>query len=82
MPLDAATPRSAAAAFPPAAAPAFDARTRRLLEAPIVGTLLQLAAPNILVMLAQAATGLIETFGYRASAPTRWPAWRWCFPAS
>src|SRR3954453_13450051 len=62
MPLDAATPRSAAAAFPPAAAPAFDARTRRLLEAPIVGTLLQLAAPNILVMLAQAATGLIETF--------------------
>src|SRR5438552_16347520 len=33
----------------------FDARTRRLLEGPIVGTLLRLAAPNVLVMFVQAA---------------------------
>ncbi|MEJ8825575.1 MATE family efflux transporter [Variovorax humicola] len=40
----------------------IDPRTRLLLEAPIVPTLLRLAAPNILVMVAQAATGLIETY--------------------
>lgn len=40
----------------------IDPRTRRLLEAPIVPTLLRLAAPNVLVMVAQAAVGLIETF--------------------
>jgi MATE family, multidrug efflux pump len=39
-----------------------DPRTRRLLEAPIVPTLLRLGAPNVLIMLAQAAVGLIETF--------------------
>jgi hypothetical protein len=41
---------------------AFDRRTRLLLEAPIVRTLLRLAAPNVLVMLAQASTGLVETY--------------------
>lgn len=40
----------------------MDSRTRRLLEAPIVPTLLRLAAPNVLVMLVQASTGLIETY--------------------
>lgn len=40
----------------------LDPRTRLLLEAPIVPTLLRLGAPNVLVMLAQAAVGLIETF--------------------
>jgi MATE family, multidrug efflux pump len=40
----------------------FDPRTRRLLEGSIVGTLLRLAAPNILVMFVQAAVGLIETY--------------------
>jgi putative MATE family efflux protein len=39
----------------------FDPRTRLLLEAPIAGTLLRLAAPNVLVMVVQAAVGLIET---------------------
>lgn len=39
-----------------------DARTRLLLEAPIARTLLRLAAPNVLVMVAQAAVGLIETY--------------------
>jgi Na+-driven multidrug efflux pump len=39
-----------------------DARTRILLEAPIASTLVWLAAPNMLVMLAQAAVGLIETY--------------------
>jgi putative MATE family efflux protein len=37
-------------------------RTRRLLTAPILPTLLILAWPNVLVMLAQASTGLIETW--------------------
>ena len=40
----------------------LDPRTRRLLEAPIVPTLLRLGAPNVLIMLAQASVGLIETF--------------------
>ena len=40
----------------------MDARTRLLLEAPIGRTLLRLAAPNIVVMVAQAAVGLVETF--------------------
>jgi putative MATE family efflux protein len=39
-----------------------DPRTRLLLEAPVIGTLLRMAAPNILVMLAQASTGLVETY--------------------
>ncbi|OGB20774.1 MAG: MATE family efflux transporter [Burkholderiales bacterium RIFCSPLOWO2_02_FULL_57_36] len=41
---------------------ALDPRTRRMLEAPIVPTLLRLGAPNILVMFSQAAVGLIETY--------------------
>ena len=40
----------------------MDARTRLLLEAPIAPTLLRLGAPNVLVMLSQAAVGLIETY--------------------
>src|SRR5216684_2230509 len=46
----------------PPLAPRFDARTRVLLEGPIVSTLLRLAAPNVLVMAAQASVGLIETY--------------------
>ena len=37
-------------------------RTRVLLQGPIVATLLRMAWPNVLVMFAQAATGLIETW--------------------
>ena len=37
-------------------------RTRLLLQGPILPTLLRMAWPNILVMLAQASTGLIETW--------------------
>src|ERR1700736_2639111 len=37
-------------------------RTRALLQGPIVPTLLRMAWPNVLVMLAQASTGLIETW--------------------
>ena len=40
----------------------MDARTERLLQAPIGATLVRLAAPNILVMLVQASTGLVETY--------------------
>ncbi|HEY1147082.1 MAG TPA: MATE family efflux transporter, partial [Pseudoduganella sp.] len=42
--------------------PALDERTRRLLTAPVLPTLLRMAAPNMLVMLAQASVGLIETW--------------------
>ena len=40
----------------------MDPRTRLLLEAPIARTLLKLGAPNVLVMFAQAAVGLIEAY--------------------
>ena len=52
----------------PAAAPvvacdaAMNPRTKRLLQGAIVPTLLLMAWPNILVMTAQASTGLIETW--------------------
>jgi Na+-driven multidrug efflux pump len=42
--------------------PALDPRTRLLLQGSILPTLLRLAWPNTLVMLAQASTGLIETW--------------------
>jgi putative MATE family efflux protein len=40
----------------------MDPRTRALLEAPIARTLLRLAVPNMLVMVAQASAGLVETY--------------------
>jgi putative MATE family efflux protein len=46
----------------PIAPKAMDARTRVLLHGPIVPTLLRMAWPNVLIMFAQAATGLIETY--------------------
>jgi putative MATE family efflux protein len=45
-----------------ASAPEMNPRTQMLLHAPIVSTLLKMAWPNLLVMLAQASTGLIETW--------------------
>jgi putative MATE family efflux protein len=59
-------PRVAPGAAPipaPTAAPeAMSPRTKRLLQGAIVPTLLLMAWPNILVMTAQASTGLIETW--------------------
>jgi putative MATE family efflux protein len=46
----------------PRPAPALSPHTRRLLQDPVVPMLLRMAWPNILIMLAQASTGLIETF--------------------
>jgi putative MATE family efflux protein len=46
----------------PAIFPRVDSRTRRLLEAPVLATLLRLAAPNVLVMVTQGAIGLIEIY--------------------
>ncbi len=43
-------------------APAFDPRTRALVEGPIAPTLIRLAVPNIAVMLAQTSVGLVETY--------------------
>jgi putative MATE family efflux protein len=51
---------SAAATLAPAAA--MNPRTRLLLHGQVVPTLLRLAWPNTLVMLAQASVGLIETW--------------------
>ena len=45
-----------------ASTPRLDARTRALLDGPILSTLVRLAAPNVLVMLVQAGVGLIETY--------------------
>jgi putative MATE family efflux protein len=47
---------------PAAEKPRYDPRTRALIEGPIATTLIRLAAPNMLVMLAQTSVGLIETY--------------------
>src|SRR3954451_13545156 len=62
MPLDQSGYHPPAVSASPVASPVLDPRTRRLLEAPIARTLLGLAWPNVAVMVAQASTGLIETF--------------------
>src|SRR5579883_3309898 len=67
----AAVSRVAPASAPPQALPApitaadkprYDLRTRTLIEGPIASTLMRLAAPNIVVMLAQTSVGLVETY--------------------
>src|SRR5277367_6353588 len=40
----------------------MDSRTRLLLEAPILPTILRLALPNVIVMAMQTSIGLIETY--------------------
>ena len=42
--------------------PNYDRRTLALIEGPIAATLVRLAAPNMLVMLAQSSVGLIEIY--------------------
>ena len=42
--------------------PTMNPRTRRLLQGPLLSTLLSMALPNMLVMVMQASTGLIETW--------------------
>ena len=46
----------------PVRAGRYDQRTRKLLEAPITPMLLGLALPNVVVLVAQASVGLIETY--------------------
>ncbi len=53
---------TAAPAAATAAQRAPDPRTRALLHAPALPLLLRLAWPNMLVMLAQSGSGLVETF--------------------
>ncbi|MDB5850666.1 MAG: family efflux transporter, partial [Rhodoferax sp.] len=60
-----APPSVPSTSISPAATPrpaGMSPRTRAMLEAPILPLLLRLAWPNVLVMLAQAGTGLIETW--------------------
>ena len=42
--------------------PRYDSRTAVLIAGPIAPTLIRLAAPNMLVMLAQSSVGLVETY--------------------
>src|SRR5215472_19109651 len=42
--------------------PRYDPRTRALIEGPIAASLVRLAAPNVLVMLAQTSVGLVEIY--------------------
>jgi putative MATE family efflux protein len=49
-----------AAGMAVAAAPALSPRTRRLLEGPVAPTLLRLAAPNVVVMVLQAAVSTLD----------------------
>src|SRR5262249_43299424 len=51
---------STIAVAPAVSAPPLAARTRRLLEAPVVPTLLWLAAPNVLVMVLQAVVTTMD----------------------
>ena len=57
----AATPIGASEASGPEKK-AYDPRTRALIEGPIAATLVRLAVPNMLVMLAQSSVGLVETY--------------------
>jgi putative MATE family efflux protein len=57
-----AQPFAAAAAVSVPDKVSYDPRTRVLIEAPIVATLIRLAAPNVLVMLAQSSVGLVEAY--------------------
>ena len=66
-PAEASLPAAAEAAIAgslaaPTGSGVMSARTSRLLEGPIVPIMLAMAWPNVLVMLAQASTGLIETW--------------------
>src|ERR1700761_9555056 len=47
---------------PPPQRAGYDPRTRALIDGPIAATLIRLAAPNVLVMLAQSSVGLVETY--------------------
>jgi len=53
-------PAAAVLAPPAAAAGGLSGRTRVLLEAPIAGTLLRLAAPNVVVIAVQAVINVLE----------------------
>jgi len=57
-----ATTAPALAAGPPAPAGPLAPRTRLLLEGPIAPTLLRLAAPNVIVMVAQAAVSTLDAY--------------------
>ncbi len=60
-PPDLAPPAAAVPGQPAAVAmPVRSARTLALLQAPVLPTLLRMAGPNVLVMLAQSLTGLVE----------------------
>jgi putative MATE family efflux protein len=63
LPLPMPSPRPALSTLAAIPAPGTDergARLRGMLEAPILATLLRMSWPNLLMMLAQSSTGLVE----------------------
>ncbi len=56
----AATAAPPASLAPPLANAALTARTRHLLEAPILSTILRLAAPNVVMVVVQAASATLD----------------------
>jgi Na+-driven multidrug efflux pump len=56
--------------------PRANLRAELLLNGPIVSTLFRLSWPNIIVMLAQASTGLVETWWISHLALMLWREWR------
>jgi putative MATE family efflux protein len=59
----------------------LDPRTRQLLEAPVGALLVRLAAPNVLVMLAQSSVGLIEAYFVARLGPDALAGVSLVFPA-
>jgi Na+-driven multidrug efflux pump len=49
---------------------------QRLLTAPILPTLLRMAAPNVLAMVMTVLVGIAETYYVGRLGTTPWP---WCF---
>ncbi len=60
--VDARTLRATPLAAQPADQQTMNPRTKRLLQGAIIPTILMMAWPNVLMMMAQASTGLIETW--------------------
>lgn len=68
------------AAIKQAAPAAVAARTRLLLEGPIVPTMLRIATPNLAVnVILIAVTASVDAHFVAISDSTRWPASPWCF---
>jgi putative MATE family efflux protein len=62
-------------------APALPLRTRRLLDGPILPTLLRMAAPNVVVVVVQALSGAVDAYYLAALGPETLAGVALVFPA-